>query len=390
MTHAEPDTVIRRPIACFVNSFGGGGAERNAILIANGMIEQGHDVDMLVERDVGSYRPLLSDKVRVIDLGTTSPFGILSQLYGYLRHTPPRVFFAHLEKPALLVLVAGLLSGYRKIIPCLHVDLDSYATIDHTLRRQFLRLLLGVFYRFAARIASVSNGCKASLAKLIGAHSHRIITVYNGFDLAALRLAAQDPITHPLLANKTQPLFIGCGRLSEQKDFALLIRAFAEVRAKQPCSLALLGEGPQRDMLQALAASLGIEADVHFLGFQPNPFAWFSKCDAFVLSSKSEGLANVLLEAMAAGAPIISTNCPSGPAEILAQPHYGTLVPVNDVPALAGAMRDVLQNAADLKAHQPEIQAYLDRTFAFSRMIAGYMQIVQDVEADPAFPVPTA
>ncbi len=369
----------RPPIAFFVNSFGEGGAEKITVMQANGMIAAGHRVDVLVERDVGSYRSMLSPEVNVINFDSTSPFTILGKLCGYFRRTPPRVVISHLEKPSLLSIVAGLLTGYHKIVPVLEVNLDSYAKIDHKIRRRFLRLLLAVFYRLAPRIISVSNGCTESLAPLVGSGKAKdIVTVYNGFDLDKLRAASREPVVHPLIANKTKPCFISAGRLAPQKNFELLIRAFAEVRQKQDCMLIILGEGHMRPQLEKLVEALGVGKDVHMPGFQPNPLAWFSKCDAYVMSSKSEGLASVLMEAMAAGTRMVSTDCPSGPEEILQGGKYGALVPLDDVPALAQAMLDVLNKPP--VAEQAEIQAYLDRTFSFAKMMEGYLAVVRDVE----------
>jgi glycosyltransferase involved in cell wall biosynthesis len=184
-----------------------------------------------------------------------------------------------------------------------------------------------------------------------------------------------------LVINKTKPSFIGCGRLSEQKNFAMLIRAFAKVRQQRDASLIILGEGPQREMLEQLAATVGVKDDVHLPGFQANPFAWFSKSDAFVLSSKSEGLANVVIEAMATGARMICTDCPSGPSEILAKGKYGVLVPVDGEDAMANAMLDVLDGKG-AQLPQAEVQAYLDGTFSFALMIGGYLKVAADVAGD--------
>jgi len=375
-------TTPRRPLALFVNSFGGGGAEKNTVMLANGFIAQGHQVDVIVERDEGSYRTMLSPEAHVVDLASTSPFVIVPKLCRYFRNTPPRMIFAHLEKPALYSIVAGLFTGYRKIVPCIHVDLNSYAKIDHALRRQFLRLLLAIFYRFSARVLSVSDGCKNSLAPLMGAQAKKIITVYNGFDLETLRAVSRQPVDHPLIANKNKPYFIGCGRLSAQKNFALLIRAFAEVRQKYDAGLIILGEGPQRAELEALSRTLGVDKDVHMPGFQPSPLSWFGKCDAFVLSSNSEGLPNVLIEALMTGVTMISTDCESGPQEVLDGGKYGTIVPVNDVPALAAAMCDVLDPTKPTKLDQTEVQAYVDRTFAYHLMIKGYLNVAHIVESE--------
>jgi glycosyltransferase involved in cell wall biosynthesis len=381
-TTATDPQRVRQPIALFVNSFGGGGAEKNVVLLANGMVGRGYDVDVFVEHDRGSYRAMLSPKVKVISFGTSSPFKILQGLCRYFKQTPPRAFYGHLEKPALLAIVAGLITGYRRIVPALHVDLNSYAKIDHQTRRTLLKILLGVFYRFAARVQSVSYGCTNSLAPLLGPkHAKRIITVYNGFDLEALRAAAKEPVDHPLLTHKTKPVFLGCGRLSEQKNFSMLIKAFAELRKTHDASLIILGEGPQREMLTALAKELRVADDVHMPGFVNNPFAWFGKCDTFVLSSKSEGLANVIVEAMTAGARMIATRCPSGPEEILQNGKYGALVEVDDVQGMAAAMRDVLDGKPE-PASQAEIQAYLDRTFAFDIMLDGHIRVALEAEAD--------
>lgn len=365
--------------AIFVNSFGEGGAEKIAVMQANGLIEAGEMVDILVERDTGSYRKLLRPEVRVINFDSRNPLTIFRQLIAYTRATPPMAILCHLEKPSLIAIAAGFFSGYHKIIPILEVNLDSYAKLDHQVRRQFLRLLLAIFYRFAPRIISVSQGCTDSLAKLLGAAAGKIETIYNGFDLEGLRAASRLAVAHPLLADKKKPTFISAGRLADQKNFQLLIRAFAKVRSRHDCSLIILGEGHLRAELTALAATLGVAADVHLPGFQPNPMAWFSKCEAYVMSSKAEGLASVLIEALATGTRVISTNCPSGPAEILQNNKYGLLVPADDVEALAQAMQTVLDDKAPAVTPQAEVQAYLDRTFSFDQMMARYRAVVQAV-----------
>lgn len=372
-------------IAIFVNSLGGGGAEKIAVMQANGILAKGYPVDLIVERNVGSYRAMLSPEVNIIDLASTSPFTILSKLCSYFRATPPRAIICHLEKTSLLAIVAGLFTGYRKIIPVLEVNLDSYVKIDHQLRRNFLCFLLSIFYRLAPKMIAVSHGCKASLAPLVGSRKARdIVTVYNGFELEKLRTESHETITHPLLAQKNKPLFIAAGRFAAQKNFELLIRAFAEVRRTHDAGLIILGEGHLHDKLQNLINTLGLNKDVHLPGFQPNPLAWFSKCDAYIMSSDAEGLANVLIEAMISGTNLISTDCPSGPEEILNKGQYGVLVPVGDAPALAKAMQNLLDKTNPIQATQTEIQSYIDRTFSFDIMIDGYLAVVADVEAKAA------
>lgn len=382
---SETHQTNRKPIALFVNSFGGGGAEKIAVMHANGFLAAGNDVDILVERNEGAYRSMLAPGVKVVDLGGTSPVTLLRGMVRYFRNTPPRTIITHLEKPSLIAIVAGLLTGYRKIIPALHVDLNSYAKIDHQFRRSVLRYLIAIFYRLAPRNISVSEGCRNSLIPLVGqSFAPRCVTVYNGFELQKLRQESREPVAYPILANKTKPVVISVGRFSDQKNFPLLIRAFAEVRRQHDAALIILGEGHLRETLTELVAYLGLKDDVHMPGFQANPLAWVNKADVYVLSSKSEGLANVLIEALIAGTQVISTDCPSGPREILADGKYGTIVPVDDVKAMAVAISHVLTTGKASPSSQEEIQAFLDRTFSYERMIQGYLAVVKDVESSVA------
>src|SRR5262249_54469789 len=143
------------------------------------------------------------------------------------------------------------------------------------------------------------------------------------------------------------PVVLGVGRLALQKDFSTLIKAFAHVRSRAPARLLILGDGEKRVELEVLVKELGLTADVCLLGYVDNPFAYMRRCAAFVLSSEYEGLPNSLIEAMACGAPVISTDCPCGPAEILDGGRYGLLVPVGDVEAMAAAISATLQKTPE-------------------------------------------
>src|SRR5262249_37227290 len=150
------------------------------------------------------------------------------------------------------------------------------------------------------------------------------------------------PLSHPWFAPGSLPVILGVGRLTWQKDFPTLIKAFALVRSRQPARLLILGEGEKRLELETIVKELGLAADVCLPGYVDNPFAYMHRCSAFVLSSASEGLPNSLIEAMACGAPVISTDCASGTAEILENGRYGPLVPVGDVEAMATAISATL------------------------------------------------
>jgi glycosyltransferase involved in cell wall biosynthesis len=181
-----------------------------------------------------------------------------------------------------------------------------------------------------------------------------------------LSVLAEAPMKDPWLAGGEPPVILGVGRLATQKDFSTLLHAFARVRSQRPARLLILGEGDKRFELEALAQNLGLARDVRLPGYADNPFAYMRRCSVFVLSSAYEGLPTVLIEAMACGAPVVSTDCPSGPAEILEGGRYGCLVPIGDPDAMASAILTILQDAPDTtrtrqRAEMFSIEASVDQ-----------------------------
>jgi glycosyltransferase involved in cell wall biosynthesis len=226
-------------------------------------------------------------------------------------------------------------------------------------KRRYLPALLRRAYPMADAVVAVSDGVADHLARTTGLPRAAIRTIHNpvvGPDLPAL---AAEPVDHPWFRPGGPPVVLGVGRLVAQKDFPTLLRAFAAVRRRRPARLVILGEGTAaaRGALRSLAAELGCADDVDLLGFVANPFAYMARASAFALSSLHEGLPGVLIQAMACGCPVVSTDCPSGPAEILDGGRYGELVPVGDAEALGEVVlralaappeRDLLTARADL------------------------------------------
>jgi glycosyltransferase involved in cell wall biosynthesis len=153
---------------------------------------------------------------------------------------------------------------------------------------------------------------------------------------------AAQPLDDPWFTAGAAPVVLGAGRLDQQKDFPTLIRAFAAVRSKRAARLVILGEGPERARLESLVEELGIGEHVRLPGFVSNPFSYMARAAVFVLSSAWEGMPGVLIQAMACGAPVVATDCESGPREVLASGKYGRLVPVGDHAALAEAIAATL------------------------------------------------
>jgi glycosyltransferase involved in cell wall biosynthesis len=193
-------------------------------------------------------------------------------------------------------------------------------------------------YARAASVIAVSEGVRQDTLALTGLPPERVHAVCNPVITPAMAAQAALPPPHPWLLDHAVPVIMGMGRLTRQKDFPTLLRAFARLRQQLPARLLILGEGDQRAALEALAGELGIRADMALPGFSDTPYAWLSRASLFVLSSAWEGSGNVLTEAMALGIPCVSTDCPSGPSEILDQGRHGRLVPVGDVASLSDAM----------------------------------------------------
>jgi glycosyltransferase involved in cell wall biosynthesis len=237
------------------------------------------------------------------------------------------------------------------------------------------RLLLAWIYPWADEIVTVSHGVALDLSYYTGIPLSRINTIYNPVITPDIPEKAMGPVNHLWFgqidrSSVSIPVVLSLGRLNNEKSFSTLIRAFAIVREKMPCRLMILGEGKERQRLEELANKLGILSELFMPGFVENPFAYLSKASVFVLSSVLEGLPSVLIQALACGCPVVSTDCPSGPFEILNGGEYGHLVPVGDVQAMADAIMKVL--AGDLRKPPAE---WL-RQFELETVIHQYLNIM--------------
>jgi glycosyltransferase involved in cell wall biosynthesis len=244
----------------------------------------------------------------------------------------------------LIAIWAGRLAGGRT-----PVMVTVHNTMSESTRGRFGGAfepwLLRMFYPWAASVVAVSRGAADDLARTSGLPRERVHVVYNPvITPAVMAMATRDP-DHPWFAPGEPPIVLGVGRLTPQKDFPTLLRAFAEVRRQRPARLLILGEGDDRPRLEALADELGVRADVGLPGFRDDAMACMARSALFVLSSAWEGLPTVLIEAMAAGIRVVSTDCPSGPREILQDGRLGALVPVGDHHALAEAMLAALTHS---------------------------------------------
>ena len=218
----------------------------------------------------------------------------------------------------------------------------TVATLHESLNRRRLLRRARCSYPYADSVVGVSHGVSTEFAKITGLKCGQPQVIYNPVVSENIEHRSREPANHPWLDSPELPVILAIGKLNKRKNFPLLLAAFARLLTHRPARLLVLGDGRMKPKLLALTKRLGIEESVDFPGFKENPFAFLAKADLFVLSSRHEALPTVLIEAMACGCPVVSTDCPFGPREILEEGRFGPLVPVGDSEALAAAMVRVL------------------------------------------------
>jgi glycosyltransferase involved in cell wall biosynthesis len=330
-------------IALFVPTLGGGGAERVVVTLGAAFVELGHAVDLVLISASGPYFGELHTAIRVVDLGSARALRSLAPLMRYLRRAQPDLMFSTLGQANVVAILARALASPRtKLAVRETITLSAFARNMDSTKEKFLNRLLPHAYKRADVVIAPSHGVAADLRQLMGDHA-RIATIPNPIDARAIhRLAQQDP-SHPWCQPGREPLIVAVGRLTAQKDLPTLIAAFALVRAKRPVRLLILGEGEEKASLQRMIDERGLREHAQLAGFATNPFSFMQRAAAYVLSSRFEGLPNALLQALAVGAPVIATDCPSGPREILDDGRWGRLVPIGDPQAMADAILATLE-----------------------------------------------
>jgi glycosyltransferase involved in cell wall biosynthesis len=336
----------RGSIAFFLPSVRGGGAQRVIVNLIQGMTDRGLPVDLVLTAADGVFLSQLPPSVRLVDLRARRLIRSLAPLTGYLRRERPRALVSSMSHANLIALWAAKLARQATpVIVTVHNTMSQSSQRDGRaggLEPRLLRL----FYPWASSVVAVSGGAADDLARTSGLSRDRVQVVYNPVITPEMLALARETPDHPWYAHGQPPVILGVGRLTRQKDFATLVRAFALARQQRPARLIILGEGEDRAALEALIRELGVADDVALPGFRDNAMAYMAGSALFVLSSAWEGLPTVLIEALAAGARVVSTDCPSGPREILQGGRLGALVPVGDAAALAAAMGEALARPA--------------------------------------------
>lgn len=331
-------------IALFLHSLSTGGAQRRTIMLANGLAARGHPVDLVTAIGGGPQAGLVAGNVNHIALSAGSAGDVaaggaragelvaaIRPLATYLRDRRPAMLVAmanHAVPPAILAHGLAARDGTRLILRA-----SNHLSRNRAGGPSLRRMAESWLWRRADGILAVSDDVARDVARLTGLGADRIISVPSPILPDQLSLPPRSACPEGFPAE-----ILAMGRFVRQKGFDTLLRGFAQLRARRPAHLTLAGDGPDREALKALCRELGIQQHVSFPGLVSDPFARMAAADLFVLSSRWEGMPGVLVEAMAMGCPVMSTDCPGGSRELLRHGALGPLVPVDDPAALADGM----------------------------------------------------
>jgi glycosyltransferase involved in cell wall biosynthesis len=332
-------------IAIVLPNLGGGGVERVRLLLAKEFLARGYAVDLVLFKRSGGLLDYVPENVRVVELSASSIRGALLPLVRYLtRERPAALLVAMWPLTAISYFAAKLARSRATLVLSEHTTLSS-STNQNRRSRLLLRLFGRRIYSGADAVVCVSDGARMDLCRTTSLHTHQVTVIHNPVDQTqAVGQAPQDLLNW---WRSSPSRVLAAGRLASEKDFGSLLHAFSIVRGRVDARLIILGEGPQRAALDQLKSELGLEEYVALPGFVPTIQPYLREASLFVLSSRFEGLGNVITEALLEGVPVVSTDCPSGPAELLENGRYGLLVEPGDPVGLAQAMVSSLEATHD-------------------------------------------
>jgi glycosyltransferase involved in cell wall biosynthesis len=306
-------------------------------------LERGLRVEMILLDAADPAFHNLPPDLHIVDLKNRRALTALRPLSRYLRAARPDVLFSAQTHINFLAVLARELTGSPAcLIVEEHNHLSATALNATCLGDRLRPWLVRLAYPRADGIVAVSAGVADDLARVSGIPRQRIRAIHNSIDLEEITRLSAAPLVHPWFKKGQPPVILAVGRLAAQKGYPVLLDAFSSLRSQMPARLLILGEGEERQNLQKQVEALGLSQEVAMPGFVANPFAYMAQASLLAVASHWEGFVNVLPEALACGLPIVSTDCPSGPREVLDDGKYGRLVPVGDAQTMAKAMQETL------------------------------------------------
>lgn len=368
-------------ISIFLMDLSGGGAEKAMLYLANEISQRGYSVDLVLVKAEGPYLEEILTSVNVVELQAPRLLLSLSRLTNYLKSERPSVLMTTLGDTNFVALWARRFANVpTRIVLSIQTHMSLGAKRTTRLKHKLTPFLASLFYPWADEIISTSQGVAEDLASIVKMPVEDVKVIYNPIITADFFEKVAQPVDHPWFSQEQKsqhPVIIGVGRLELQKDFHSLIHALAKVRERYPARLMILGEGSLRASLEELIQTLRLSECVALPGFVDNPYAYMAQASIFVLSSLFEGFGNVLGEAMAAGTPVVSTDCQSGPSEILEGGAFGKLVAVGDTDAMSEAILQTLECPPDIESIRLR-----GHHFSVDRATSEYLKVLVPEEKD--------
>jgi glycosyltransferase involved in cell wall biosynthesis len=342
------------------------------------LLRQGVEVDLVAGRAGGGMAVALESEIRVFDLQSDRIMASVPRLVAYLRARNPEAIVAGMTHcTAAAVLARTIARQSTKIIATEHNTMSRIVANTSGLKYRWMPLWSRWALKSSDAIVAVSAGVADDVSAQTGIPRDRFRVIYNPVITPALQSGAGASLDHPWFQPGQPPVILSVGRLDKQKDYPTLVRAFYRVRLQRTARLVILGEGPDRSRIEQAIAGLGLTTDVSLPGSDPNPYRFMRSAAVFAFSSQWEGFGVALLEALALDVPVVSTNCPHGPAEILGHGKYGALVPPGDPEAMSQAILAALDNPirADTSAHLNQ--------FKVENVALNYLSLVSALENPP-------
>jgi glycosyltransferase involved in cell wall biosynthesis len=370
-------------ITLFYRGLEFGGIERTIVLLANEFASKGHHVELLLYQAHGPLRKELNPAVKVTEL-PIKPFRFFTgglSLRGvfavgrYLKSQKPDLFISSGHFYNETSVVAKLLYGSKsKVVVVVQTDVFAQAQLVSRRLLKAIPLLMKLLYRFADELVCVSAALGESLKSIPLKKGKKPVVINNGVSVETIRAFAEEPVSDHWLNDSSIPVVLGVGRLTTQKNFELLVRAFATVSKKFPCRLVILGNGELESNLNSLIKSLSIDTCAKLLPFDLNPYRYMARAKVFVLSSNWEGSPLVLIEALAAGATVVATDCPTGPKEVLNNGEFGYLFPMEDQEKLEKLIEQAVTNALPEK----KLNEKWFQTWDISAVANAYLELLEN------------
>ncbi len=356
----------------FLATSGHSGVDRIMGILLPSIASRGVKVDILHVNGKGPHLKSDGQNLRVVELGSSHSFTSLVPVIRYLKKEKPDALLSDKDRVNQVALIARRLAGVGTRVAVrfgqsVSQMLESRDIVDRTVHYISMRYL----YRSADAIISPSKGAAMDLSDFAGLPLDRVSIISNPIDRDRLRALAHEPVDQPWFQRREVPIIVGLGELTHRKGFDTLIQAFTILRRGKPLKLFIMGRGKARAELEELVREMKLTEDVQFYGFVNNPFSYLGKANLFVQASRYEGFGMALLEALTLGVPVVATDCPSGPREILQNGRFGSLVPLGDSAAMAKQMGLTLD-----APHDPSFLMQAAAPYSLKKVTDRYLQIL--------------